>query len=56
MSWSVEVSGIPHIAKLIARIIGQILDMGWAFRHQEVAQREDLRHSLNRLTTLNWLF
>lgn len=28
--------------------------MGWAFRHQDVTQREELRRSLNTLTSINW--
>ena len=36
LGWSIEVSGIPKVGVLIARIIREILDMGWAFRHQEL--------------------
>ena len=54
MGWSVEVSGIPDIATLISRIIGEILEMGWAFRHQDVAQREELKCSLSKLTGPIW--
>lgn len=55
MGWSIEVSGIPEIAKLIARIIGDILQMGWAFRHQDGTQREEMRRSLHALGLVNGL-
>nr|CAD6602153.1 type II toxin-antitoxin system RelB/DinJ family antitoxin [Rhizobium sp. Khangiran2] len=54
MGWSIEVSGIPEIAKLVARIIGDILGMGWAFRHQDCAQREELRRTLHALEAIEW--
>lgn len=54
MGWSIEVSGLPEIAKLVARIIGDILGMGWAFRHQVSAQREELQRSLHTLETIKW--
>lgn len=34
MGWSLEVSGIPEIAMLVARIVSEITDTGWAFRHK----------------------
>ncbi|MEL6237239.1 MAG: hypothetical protein AAFQ90_01460 [Pseudomonadota bacterium] len=52
--WSIEVSGIPQIATLISRIVGEILEMRWAFRHQDSVHRDDLRRSLDRLTTFTW--
>ena len=54
MGWSIEVSGIPKIAKLVARIIGDILRTGWAFRHQDSAQREAMQRSLHTLETIEW--
>lgn len=54
MSWSIEVSGIPEIAKLVARIIGEILECGWAFRHLESAQREELKQNLRALAEIKW--
>ncbi|MCJ9754637.1 hypothetical protein MOV61_28305 [Neorhizobium sp. BETTINA12A] len=54
MGWSIEVSGIPEIAKLVARIIGDILRTGWAFRHQDRAQREEMQRSLHTLKTIEW--
>lgn len=54
MGWSIEVSGIPQIAKLVARIIGDILKTGWAFRHQDRTQREEMQRSLHTLETIEW--
>jgi hypothetical protein len=54
MGWSIEVSGIPEIAKLVARIIGEILRIGWAFRHQDLAQREEMERSLQTLALIEW--
>lgn len=52
--WSIEVSGIPEIAKLVARIIEDILRIGWAFRHQVLAQREEMQRSLHTLALIEW--
>lgn len=54
MGWSIEVSGIPEITKLIVRIIGDISEIGWAFRHQECTQREELRCTLKTLALMSW--
>jgi hypothetical protein len=54
MGWSIEVSGIPEIAKLAARIIGDILQIGWAFRHQDDAQREEMQRSLYTMALIEW--
>lgn len=54
MGWSIEVSGVPEIAKLVARIIEDILRIGWAFRHQDSAQREDMQRSLHTLKSIEW--
>ena len=34
MVWSLEVSGIPDVAVLIARVVAEIADVGWAFPPQ----------------------
>ncbi len=54
MGWSIDMSGVPDIAKLVARIINEILVMGWAFRHQTSAEREELRQCLQTLSKLEW--
>lgn len=54
MGWSIDVSGIPEIAKLIARIITDILQIGWAFRHLDLARREEMQRSLHTLTKIEW--
>ena len=54
VGWSIDMAGIPEIAKLIARIIEDILDAGWAFRHRGAEQRTDLRRSLHNLAAMEW--
>lgn len=49
MGWSVDVSGIPELGKLIGRIIDDIIDMNWGFRH---VQREELREFQRDLNIL----
>lgn len=49
MGWSLELSGIPGIAALSARIIGDIADAGWAFRHQDPDWLATFRDDLSRL-------
>lgn len=50
--WSLEVSGIPDLARLTARVINDILDAGWAFRHQDIRWRNALRADLDSLASL----
>lgn len=54
MGWSIEVSGIPQISKLAARIIIDILEAGWAFRHLSTMQREEMKKNLSYLEQLDW--
>ncbi|RVJ15042.1 hypothetical protein [Sinorhizobium medicae] len=54
IGWSIEVSGIPEIAKLVTRVIGDCLQFGWAFRHQDHLQREEMQRSLNALASIEW--
>lgn len=51
MGWSLEVSGIPELAALVARIIGDIVATGWGFRHQDRAWDEALANDLARLAS-----
>lgn len=53
--WSIEVSGIPRFANLVARIIEDVLQVGWGFRHLDVPQREELRRSLGAVVAINWV-
>jgi hypothetical protein len=46
MGWSLEVSGIPGLAALSGRIITEIADLGWAFRHQDEQWLADLRRDI----------
>lgn len=52
--WSLEVSGMPQLGRVISRILNEMLDMGWAFRRLGVEGREDLRSNLDRLSVLEW--
>lgn len=54
MGWSIEVSGIPELARLVARIIEEILRVGWAFRHQDLTEREAMQHNLRNVALMQW--
>lgn len=49
LGWSLEVSGIPDIAALTSRIVGDIADVGWAFRHKSDVWMCALRKDLAQL-------
>ena len=55
MSWSIEVSGIPEIARLVARIIQDILKVGWAFRHMSCEEHDGLQSALADLAQAQWI-
>lgn len=50
--WSIEISGGETFARLVARIVRDILDAGWAFRHLDEATRDALRDDLGRLAAV----
>ncbi|MCP5396404.1 MAG: hypothetical protein H6918_06685 [Sphingomonadaceae bacterium] len=52
MGWSIEVSGVSEIARLISRVIGEILDCGWAFRNLDLDMRSRLRADLDALAKM----
>lgn len=52
MGWSIDMSGVPELARLISRIIGEILDIGYAFPHTDCAWREQMRRDLTALELL----
>lgn len=54
LGWSIEVSGIPEIAKLIARIIEDILRIDWAFRHLDLAKHDEMQRSLRVFAKIEW--
>lgn len=54
--WSIDLSGIPDITRLIARIILEILDHGWAFRHLDEDIRDAMRRDLRHLASFEWSF
>ncbi|OYX03628.1 MAG: hypothetical protein B7Z12_09665 [Caulobacter vibrioides] len=52
MGWSIEVSGMAHLAALIGRLLSEIIDAGWAFRNETAAWRNELRNGAIALTKL----
>ncbi|SKC02554.1 hypothetical protein [Sphingopyxis flava] len=52
MGWSLEVSGFPEIAMLVARIVSEIADTGWAFRHKDREWISELKANLGRLEAM----
>lgn len=52
MGWSIEVSGIPGLAKLVARLIEDIANAGWAFRHKDAAWKSSLGGMLKSLSDI----
>jgi len=53
--WSIEASGIPTLAALIARIIGDILAAGYGFRHFTETQCDQMQGNIKRLTSGSWI-
>ncbi len=53
--WSIEISGIPELGTLIGRVIGDILEVGWAFRHKERDWQNALRENVELLSAADWL-
>ncbi|RYE50813.1 MAG: hypothetical protein EOP21_02930 [Hyphomicrobiales bacterium] len=54
IGWSIEVSGIPKLTRLAARIIESIVRVGWAFRHLTLQERQEMQRDLKILASLNW--
>ena len=52
--WVLEVSGIPEMAKLVGRIILDIADHGWAFRHLSEGDINAMREDLHILKSESW--
>ena len=46
VGWSLEVCGLRDLARLIARIITEVLNVGWAFRHKDQAWQRELAANL----------
>jgi hypothetical protein len=49
MGWSLEVSGVPDLTRLITRIIDDMIKFGWAFRHKNDDWRKTLHRDLSLL-------
>lgn len=54
MGWSLEISGIPEIAALASRIVRDIAETAWAFRHKEQEWHRQLNDDLKRLETADF--
>ncbi|MEP5761269.1 MAG: hypothetical protein ABJ327_18525 [Litoreibacter sp.] len=54
LGWSIEVSGVPQIGQIIARIIKDIHDCGWAFRHLDSTKKNAMIRDLELLTEARW--
>ena len=52
MGWSIETSGLAGLAHLASRIIGEVLDKNWGFRHKDEDWCSKLRADLTALTNL----
>lgn len=50
VGWSIEVSGIPELGRLVARVISDIAQIGYAFRHKDRSWREALARDLAALS------
>jgi hypothetical protein len=50
--WLIEVSGMPQLAGLVSRIISDISDAGWAFRHKRIEWQNHFRQDLGALSLL----
>jgi len=48
--WAFDVSGMSKLAQLIARIVQDILDCHWAFRHLDTEKRDLLENDLKKLS------
>ena len=54
LAWSIEVSGLRALAPLVARLVGDMAGIGWAFRHEGRPWREALGRDLARLSAPGW--
>ncbi len=52
IGWSIEVSGVPGLAKLAARIVADVQDAGWGFRQKDLAWQTALRAELEKLAAI----
>jgi hypothetical protein len=51
--WELEVSGIPRLAALIARVIEDISQHGWAFRHKDTEWRLTMMRDIHALSSID---
>jgi hypothetical protein len=53
-AWTIEISGVPQIGRIIARIIKDIHDCGWAFRHLDQRKKDAMVIDLEHLIEAIW--
>jgi hypothetical protein len=53
LGWSIDVGGVSDLATLIARLVQQILDFGWGFRHKDSVWRAALTQNLQTLRSMD---
>ena len=49
--WSLDISGIPELSKVIVKIIRDIMELGWAFRHQDAGWKSAVFRDLTALAS-----
>ena len=54
MSWSIELTGLPKLISVMVRIILEIIEAGWGFRHLDSAQIDELKINLRELKRTSW--
>ncbi len=53
--FTIDVSGMPQVGKVTARIIKDIVNAGWAFRHFLPDETETMRQDLETLREASWM-
>ena len=54
LGWTLEISGVPQVGQIIARIVKDIHDCGWAFRHLDSTKRNAMILDLKHLKETPW--
>lgn len=52
--WTIEVSGLPKFGQVVGRIVKDIHDAGWAFRHVDLGERSTMVDELEFLISATW--
>jgi hypothetical protein len=51
-TWSIDVSGVPALIQLTVRLISNMKEVGWAFRHADAVWQTQFTSDLERLDSL----